>query len=89
MRDKMRYQVLWQEEAEEALLEIWATAEDSAVVAEAANQLNALLANDPESAGESRGDRGRIVFVRPLAAMLEVNADALTVVVTRVWQFKS
>jgi hypothetical protein len=50
----MKFTVIWQPSAEEDLVRIWNAASDRQAVADAADQVDNLLASSPQTAGESR-----------------------------------
>jgi len=68
----MRFTVIWKPTAEATLAQIWVDSADRAGVAAAANRIDEILKQDPESKGESRSGSFRIVFVEPLAVDFQV-----------------
>jgi plasmid stabilization system protein ParE len=82
----MRYTVLWRPSAEQRLAEIWTAAADRAAVARAADSIDAKLAQNPLSQGESRVGNTRVLFVDPLGVYFEVVVDDLRVWVFDVWR---
>jgi plasmid stabilization system protein ParE len=81
----MRYTVLWVRRAEEDLAAIWTGAANRNAIASAANTIDALLREDPESRGESRQGALRILFVPPLGVDFEVFEEDRLVRVLGVW----
>ena len=82
----MKYTVIWQPAAESDLGRLWNGAADRQEVAQAADQIDNLLATRPQSVGESRGDHERILFVPPLAVAYDVFDDDRQVVVWGIWR---
>jgi plasmid stabilization system protein ParE len=62
----MKYQVIWTRHAEGELAQIWLDAIDRNAIANSARQIDAALARDPLSCGESRAHDKRIFFAGPL-----------------------
>lgn len=69
----MKFTVVWLPSAERELAALWLAAEDRADVAAAADQIDAALASDPLSFGESRGGETRIALVAPRGAFYDVD----------------
>ena len=84
----MKYTVVWTPSAERHLTEIWVDAQDRGTVTSAANSIDKLLAQDPESLGESRNENVRIVFVPPLGVEFEVFCDDRIAYVLAVWMLQ-
>lgn len=84
----MNFTVVWKETAENALAEIWLTAVDRRVVAEAATEIDQKLGREPDSVGESRDKGRRILIARPLVAIYRVSAADRTVSVLDLWKCK-
>jgi len=84
----MSYTVLWRPLAEQQLARLWANAADRKEVASAADTIDSWLRFDPESKGESRSGRTRILFVPPLVVLFQVNEADRTVYVTAVARSK-
>ena len=82
----MSYRVGWTSEAEESLIQLWTTASVSSEISRATNEINAALADDPITAGESRDDESRVFFVLPLAVQYIFDIAGRTVTVTRCWR---
>ena len=85
----MKYTVLWTPAAEGHLTKIWVDAEDRSAVTSAANSIDKLLTQHPESLGESRNENVRIMFVPPLGLEFEVLDDDRIVYVLAVWWFEA
>jgi len=82
----MKYTVLWKPTAEADLARIWTAATDRNAVAAAADRIDALLARDPHSRGESRGGSIRIMVELPLAVHFRVQDADRMVYVLKVWR---
>jgi hypothetical protein len=82
----MRYTVLWRPVAEQRLAEIWIAAADRDAVARAADSIDALLARDPLTRGESRGGNSWVLLVDPLGVYFNVEVDDRRVWVFDVWR---
>ena len=81
------YTVLWIEEAEEELAQLW-LADDSNEVARVVNQINETLEKAPLDAGESRSGNERILFLPPLAVRFLVEEAKQEVSVTSIWSIR-
>ena len=83
----MSYTVVWLHSAKEQLADLHLKARQRGIasaVTRTVHRMEQLLARDPASAGESRGDGTRILFRRPAAIVFEVHEDESTVVVRSV-----
>ena len=83
----MRFTVVWGGSAERQLAQLWLDAEDRGVVRDAADRLDAALAERAGSLGESRSGNVRIAFAPPLAIEFEVFGEDRKVHVLAVWSF--
>ena len=83
----MNWKVVWKPEAERRLTSLWLDSANREAIRSAADQLDELLALDPENAGESRERNRRIVLIHPLAARVAVYASLRTVLVLAVWEY--
>jgi len=83
----MKYAVVWNPAAEARLAEIWMAATDKQAVADAADQIESLLARTPLDVGESRTSNERILAVSPLSVRYDVWPDDMRVKVHNVWRF--
>ncbi len=81
----MKWTVVWQPDAEQALTALWLQSRHRQALNDAAHELDAAAASDPLSIGESREENRRIVLLRPLAATIEVDRSTSTVYVLKVW----
>jgi plasmid stabilization system protein ParE len=71
----MIFTVIWKLLAEEQLAAIWMDTEDRQAVTRAANAIDRLLREDPQTAGESRSGLTRVLVVDPLVVHFDVSAD--------------
>lgn len=81
----MRYTVLWTSAAEQELAAIWLGAEDRDAVTSAADSIDAMLRDEPQTRGESRYGALRIFLVEPLGVDFEIRPDDRIVSVLAVW----
>ena len=84
----MSYTVVWTPIAEQKLAAIWNTANDSAAVTAAANEIDLFLSTKPRLCGESRGKSLRVTFAGPIGVEYEVIEDDRLVRVLMVWQVR-
>jgi hypothetical protein len=82
----MSYRVLWAPYAEDKLEQMLQAASDNALLAAAARQIDACLADAAASFGESRYDTIRVGFVHPMGIQFEVMDDIRTVIVHNAWR---
>jgi hypothetical protein len=61
--------------ARDDLASIWLSAADPQAVADAADEIDRVLAHNPLDAGESRGDSSRIIIEWPLTVLFDVHPD--------------
>jgi hypothetical protein len=80
------YTVIWVTAAAGELAEIWMAAADRPLITAAARDVDQRLRVDPESAGESREQRRRILIAGPLAITFEISAEDRLVKVLDVWR---
>jgi hypothetical protein len=73
------YTVTWLPGAEIALANLWNNARNRALIAAAADELDAALARSPTQMGESRGGSLRIAFAKPLGILFDVDDSARSV----------
>lgn len=81
----MKFTVLWQARAEEALADIWMRSTDRAAITRAAKSIDDDLRNHPFEVGESRGGAERITFSGPIGAAYSISEEDSIVRVLRVW----
>ncbi len=80
----MKFTVLWKPDAENKLIQLWMEFADRLAVRNAADEIDRLLANDPNEQGESRSGGVRILIVEPLAVFYAVREQDRIVDVARV-----
>ncbi len=84
---RMKYTVLWSEEAEARLANAWLLAADRESVTVAADQIDAKLKNDALEVGESRDGGRRIVHESPLGVVFSVDVENRKVLVLDMWVY--
>jgi hypothetical protein len=85
----MKFTVVWLAGAEQELANLWNNAADRSQITAAADKIDAALARDPASFGESRGGNTRIALVAPLAVLFDVDELNRRVVVWDLWRWPS
>jgi hypothetical protein len=87
----MKWTVLYRPSAQDQLASIWLNAPDRQSVAEAAYDIDRILANNPVDAGESRSGGSRILIEQPLTVLFDMRADDAVVEVFSVfcWRRKT
>lgn len=80
----MSYAVLWHHSAEQELARLWNSAADRQAIADAADQIDALLAQDPWDQGESRSAHLRLMFHSILSVLFEIDEARKAVSVLKV-----
>lgn len=71
----MKWTVTYQPSAQNDLTNLWLNAADPKAVANAADEIDRILASNPLNAGESRSGSTRIVIEWPLAVHFDVYPD--------------
>lgn len=84
----MKFTVNREPAAERRLAGIWVNATDQSSVTDAANRIDAELARNPVSAGESRTNRVRLLIEPPLAVYFTVHSAVREVTVWSVWRIR-
>ncbi len=79
----MKYTVVWVPSALNKLADLWNHAPDRKAITQAADRIDVLLANDPETKGQPFHDK-RILFESPLAVTFTVSPDDCLVEVLQV-----
>jgi hypothetical protein len=82
----MKFTVLWSHYSENELARLWMQATDRRLVSEAADKIDAALAQDPQVLGESRVGLRRIIHEGPLGVIFSVNEQDRKVLVLDVWR---
>lgn len=81
----MKWTVLWHDDAENGLANLWVTSSDKGAITAAANIIDYRLRRDPLGVGESRADDDRVLFEDPLGVLYVVDSGDRKVTVLRVW----
>jgi hypothetical protein len=81
------YVVRWKRTALDRVAELWIDADDRAAITAAVDEIDRVLAANPQEAGESRDEQTRVLFVPPLGTFLEVHDAIGEVNVLKVWTF--
>ena len=88
----MSFRVEWIQRAVNELAHIWtdANSELRQRITAAANKLDRELGRNPYRISEARSDdtEVRVLFVRPLGALIEIDLSKRTVKVAHVWRFR-
>jgi plasmid stabilization system protein ParE len=84
----MSYTVVWQPAAKDNLAEIWLDSEDRGWISSAADEIDENLRLSPETCGESRRGRSRVVIVPPLVVYFDVHGEDRLVRVLAVRQLR-
>ena len=84
----MSYDVRWRKSAENDLAKIWSDAPDRGRITASADEIEDMVAHDPLSFGESRGDQTRIGFVAPLGVLFDVDIANRRVTVWDIWRWR-
>jgi hypothetical protein len=83
----MSFSVEWRPSAEKELARLWVDhpAERNAITAATA-AVEAALCRDPQTAGESRGGRTRLLIEGPIWVTYDVFASRRRVIVRAIWK---
>jgi plasmid stabilization system protein ParE len=81
----MTYRVVWDSPAERDLTAIWLSSRMRHAIRESADRIDALLARNPHSCGESRDAGLRMMFEGRLGILFTVNDQRQEVRVMSVW----
>jgi plasmid stabilization system protein ParE len=84
----MKWTVLYRPSAQNQLANIWLSTPDQQLVADAADEIDRLLASNPMDVGESRGGNTRIIIERPLTVLYDVYPDDALVEVFAVFYWR-
>lgn len=71
----MTYTVVWKPRPMSRLAEIWTEAPNRESVRSAADAIDALLRNDPQTRGESRSGSTRILVSSPLVVSYDIREE--------------
>lgn len=81
------YTVRWKRSALDRLAELWLLAEDRSAITTAVNEIDRVLAAHPHTAGESRDEQTRVLFVAPVGVFFDIHDKVHDVEVLKVWTF--
>ena len=82
----MRFTVVWKPQAERTLLELWLESSQRDALTRAAEEIESLVRQRPESVGESRELGRRWLFVEPLGVDYSVSVNDRVVEIINVWK---
>ena len=83
----MKFKVVWRPLAERNLARLWVESDHRRLLADAANRLDAAMAERGDTFGESRSGSMRVAFSTPLGVLFEVAPEEGVVYVANVWAF--
>ena len=81
----MIFTVVWLPSARDELAELWLHAADRQAVSRAANTMDRLLREDPQTRGQPLFGH-RVLAVEPLTIAFDVSADDRMVTVTQIYR---
>ena len=84
----MRWTVIYKPSAQNDLGNIWLETVDREAIANAADEIDRLLASIPIEASESRSGPTRVIIEPPLTVLFDLSPDDATVAVTAVTRWK-
>ena len=82
----MKYTVIWKPQAERTLLELWLESAHRGALTRAAEEIESLVRQRPDSVGESRELGRRWLFVDPLGVDYSVSVNDRVVEIINVWK---
>ncbi len=82
----MKFTVVWKPQAERTLLELWLESSHRDALTRAAEEIESLVRQSPESVGESRELGRRWLFVEPLGVDYSVSVNDRVVEIINVWK---
>jgi hypothetical protein len=83
----MNHTVTWDPPAERDLTSMWLASRMRHAIKDAADRIDAMLAQSPRDCGESREGNARVMLVWPLGVNFEIDEPNRRVRVTAVWSF--
>jgi hypothetical protein len=86
-RAVMKYTVIWQPDAEDALADLWNAGPDRAAISAAADTIDQILSDDAFRKGQLAQADSRILICRPLAVYFTMLDDDRQVSVYAVWRW--
>lgn len=84
----MKYTVVWTEDADAELAQLWLTANDKTRMTQAVNELERLLRESEAARNASGVGKRRILAASPIGIEFLVQDDDYLVTVTTVWRMK-
>lgn len=84
----MKWTVVYRPSAQGQLADVWLRAHDPQAVAEAADEIDRILAINPLEVGESRGGMERIIIETPLTVLYQVFPEDALVEVFSVFYWR-
>jgi hypothetical protein len=85
----MKFTVAWTADAQGQLAKIWLEARDKERIDQAVRQIERILTQDAENAGESRVVDIRVLIVSPLGIYFDVSPLDRQAKAWRVWRFSN
>lgn len=85
----MKFTITWSDAAVNDLTLIWTRVSDRNAVTRASEEIDRVLARDPQYVGESRPGNERVTYAGPLGCRFEVVVDDLRVTVGAVWLIRA
>jgi hypothetical protein len=83
----MKWTVIYRPPAQDDLANAWLNSHDPQSVAEAADEIDRILASNPLDASESRDGDSRIIIKKPLTVLYDVYPDDAVVEVFAVFDW--
>ena len=83
----MKYKVVWTRAAESRLAQMWLASRMRHLIKEAADEIDASLAQNPYDSGESRDADRRVTFLWPVGVLFTIDEIQKQVKVVSVWQY--
>jgi hypothetical protein len=83
----MIFTVVWSNPCQQDLAALWIAGPDRNAITAAVAAIDARLRRDPANQGESRAEKRRVLFERPLGVTFEVNEDDRLVTIQAVWRY--
>ena len=82
----MKFTVVWKPQAERTLLELWLESSERKRLTQAAEEIESLVRQRPETVGEGRASGRRWLFVEPLGVDYSVSVQDRVVEIINVWK---
>ncbi len=84
----MAFTVIWHPTAERELTRLWLASRSRSAISEASQRIDELLRTRPQTAGESRSDNYRVLFVEPLGVEFLYSEQDCRVLVCSIWPLR-